>query len=140
MGKYQKYGRKPYSRPYQTHPVWRGIGCVLMVVVPVISFAVAHELANGSMRGMIPIPYDLMGYIKFPDWIWKIPYISIVAGAIARYPNPWAVIAFGFVIIVILTAIFSTAYAFLYRFIGPSRYTHLDAPPPKKPRGMRKSR
>ena len=140
MGKYQKYERQAYNRPYQTHPIWRGIGCVLMVIVPIISFALAHELVNGSMRGTVPIPYDLLGYIQFPDWVWKIPYMTSVFNAIGSYPNPWAVIAFGFIVIVILTAIFSTGYAFLYRIIGPSRYTHLDAPPPKKPRGMKKSR
>jgi len=111
-----------------------------MVVVPVVSFAIANELVNGSMIGPIPVPSDLMGYIQFPDWVWKIPYISVAAGAIGSFPNPWAVIAFGFVIIVILTALFSTAYAFLYRLVGPSRYTHLDAPPPKRPKGMKKSR
>ena len=140
MGKYQQYEKKTVERPYIVHPIWRGIGCVLIILIPLISFALAQEMVNGSMQNLIPIPYGLRGTIQFPAWVWSIPVISSIARAIGSYPNLLAVIAFGITILVILAAILTTAYAFLYRFIGPPRYTRLDAPPPKKPWWVKKSR
>ena len=140
MGKYQQYERKVINRPYRTHPIWRGIGCVLMIIIPIIAFATSHEMANGSLRNLVPIPNELRGYIQFPDWVWRIPAISPIVSGIANYPNPWAVIVYGIVIIVIMAGIFTTVYSFIYKFLGPPRYTHLDAPPPRKPRGMKKVR
>jgi hypothetical protein len=48
MAKYGKMGRQapPKSRPWDIHPIWRGIGCILFLVGPIIAFAAAHILVN----------------------------------------------------------------------------------------------
>lgn len=100
---------KPSSLP--THPVWRGIGCILIIVIPLISYLIASSLINN--RNEIPwliIPNDLLVFrIKDVFLLIKILYAGLL------------VIIFG-IIIAALTFI-------LNRIFGPSRYGPLDIPP-----------
>jgi len=131
MTKYTKYERHFPTRPWTIHPVWRGIGCALMIIIPIISFILAHEIVNGTLQ-FFPIPQMLLGYIHFPDFVWNTPVLSSLLRPIATYPNPLAVLVIGFTLLVILSVLISLIYAIIYRFIGPPRYSPIDAPPPKK--------
>lgn len=57
------------------HPVWRGVGCALMLLMPVISWAAQDVIIS---RKLVPLPMDLLAgpgdflYQFFPD-----PYIHI---------------------------------------------------------------
>lgn len=131
MGKYARYARPIPERSRAIHPIWRGIGCLLIVIVPLLSFAGAALLVNYGLSQGWPIPPEWLGYIKFPDWVWKIQFLASIAGPIANYNNLKAVLAFCVVILVLLTGVYSTVYAFIYRGLGPPRYTAVDAPPSK---------
>ena len=139
MSKYSKYHKplKPISNGI--HPIWRGIGCLLILILPVLSYKSAIELVNFAISKYWPIPQNMLGFIQFPDWVWKIRFLSILAQPIANYRNLSAVIFFSFVLLVFLSGVFSLFYAILYRFIGPPRLTPLDAPPIKG-RKVKKSR
>ncbi len=129
MGKFSKYSRQLPPRSREAHPIWRGIGCILILIVPLLSFAMASLLVNYGLGRGWPIPPELLGYIKFPDWVWKIPILASIAGPVASYNNLKAVSAFFFVVLVLLTGLYSTVYAFVYRGLGPPRYSTIDAPP-----------
>lgn len=131
MGKYARYARPIPERSRKIHPIWRGIGCLLIVIVPLLSFAGAALLVNYGLSQGWPIPPEWLGYIKFPDWVWKIQFLASIAGPIANYNNPKAVLVFCVIILVLLTGVYSTVYAFIYRGLGPPRYTAVDAPPSK---------
>ena len=131
MGKYARYARPIPERSRAIHPIWRGIGCLLIVIVPLLSLAGAALLVNYGLSQGWPIPPEWLGYIKFPDWVWKIQFLASIAGPIANYNNLKAVLAFCVVILVLLTGVYSTVYAFIYRGLGPPRYTAVDAPPSK---------
>ncbi|MBM3152464.1 MAG: hypothetical protein FJZ96_09745 [Chloroflexi bacterium] len=131
MGKYAKYERRPFQRPWTTHPVWRGIGCLMMIVVPTISFLGAYEIVNGSYR-IIPVPNELLGNIQFPVWVWRFTWFTDIAQAITRFPNPLAVLVFGVSLLIVFSAILTTIYAIIFRMMGPPRYTKVDSPPFRK--------
>ena len=131
MRKYARYARPIPERSRAIHPIWRGIGCLLIVIVPLLSLAGAALLVNYGLSQGWPIPPEWLGYIKFPDWVWKIQFLASIAGPIANYNNLKAVLAFCVVILVLLIGVYSTVYAFIYRGLGPSRYTAVDAPPSK---------
>jgi hypothetical protein len=43
------------------HPVWRGVGFVMMVLIPIISWAAADVLIKANMsQRLFPMPYDLL--------------------------------------------------------------------------------
>lgn len=139
MGKYAIYQRPEHKRRREVHPIWRGIGCLLIVIVPLVSYAGAVLLVNYGLSQGWPIPAEWLGYIKFPDWVWQIPFLAGIARPIANFSHPIAILAFFVVILILLTGLYSTVYAFIYRGLGPPRYTALDAPPPKhKPKSYKR--
>ena len=114
MGKYTSFRRGFPPRPWTIHPLWRGIGCVLMIVVPAISFLAAHEIVNGNMR-FIQMPQLLLGNIHFPAFFYHIPVLEAIARSVSSYPNPLAVILVGVILLVVITAFMSLVYAIVYR-------------------------
>lgn len=131
MAKYTKYQRPPFKKQRGSHPVWRGIGCLLMVVVPLMSYAGAVMLVNYGVGHGWPFPPEFVGYLRFPAWVWSAPVLPLLAGPIAAFPNLGAVLLVFFILLLLLSGIFSTLYAFLYRIWGPPKYTSIDAPPPR---------
>lgn len=112
MSKYSMYQPQRKENPAKkpVHPIWRGIGCVLLVVIPVISYVTADYLINN--RASIPwvvIPTELVVQnLPDPMLIVKIFYTAI----------------FVFVLYLLLTVI----TFIVNRFWGPSRYGPYDVP------------
>ena len=77
MGHYDKYQRKQ-ERKQETNPIWRGIGCVLIVVVLLMSYALtAISVPPLITTGLVPP--ELLGKIGFPDWVFRTPVLSGIA-------------------------------------------------------------
>jgi hypothetical protein len=131
MGKYTKFQRPPMPKRGDIHPIWRGIGCLMMVVVPLMSYAGAVKIVEYGIKHYWPFPPSFLGYVQFPSWVWRAPVLPLLASPIANFKNLGAVLVFTLGLIIFLAAIFSTVYAMIYRTMGPSPYTQLDAPPSK---------
>jgi hypothetical protein len=132
MGKYLRYQRPEYKRTTEVHPIWRGIGCIMFVLVPIMAYAGAELIVRTGVEKGWPLPPELLGFIRFPDWIYKVPVLSDICRWLASYPNLLAVLIFFLVLLLLLSGVFSTVYSIVYRTIGPSRYTAVDAPPPNR--------
>lgn len=113
------------------HPVWRGIGCVLVVIIPLMSFAAAAVLIDANAeRGWVEIPRDLerlpdLGFAAgiMPDWIFVDFYAKLLVA-----------VMFSFLIFGVFTIVYSLAY----RMGGGYQPSPVDAPPIRKK--TRKSR
>jgi hypothetical protein len=103
----------------------------MMIIVPVISFALAYELVNYGLSHDWSIPYQLLGTPKLPDLIRKSDALWAVFGRITVIQNFYAYAALGMLIMVMLSGSISVIYAIIYRMIGPSRWGPMDMPPPK---------
>ena len=116
--------------PKQPPAIWRGIGCVLIILVPVLSYAAA-ELSLPFFLNQGLVPRELLTAPQVPDWLWIAPVLAqLVQSLIGRYGFP-AVMVLTFVYILFISGIFSVLYAFMYRLTAPSRYGPMDAPPPR---------
>jgi hypothetical protein len=113
------------------HPVWRGIGCILILFIPALSFFLAAATVQLAVDQNWPMPYQLLGYPAIPNLLWKDIGIVPLLSFIHSQNNLYAILTVTFVYIVFFVSLVSFGYAFLYRFVGPSRYGPLDAPPPK---------
>ncbi len=121
------------ERPWKIHPVWRGIGCVLIIMIPILSYA-------GAVMVMKSNPWIHL----FPSSLFRpvvIRYVNVslidsVIGAIntilAGFGLIYGHVFFLLVFIFIGFGVLSILYGFLYRAMGPPRYSRLDAPPIKK--------
>lgn len=63
------------------HPIWRGIGCILIIIIPTLAYIISTILINN--RESIPwfdIPQDLVvGVLKDPLLIVKIFYAAVIS-------------------------------------------------------------
>ena len=130
MGRYSPTTIKPKTKTEGPHPVWRGIGCLLMIVVPILSFGFA-EITVQSTWAQQYVPYQLLGYPVMPAILWKPGFLDPVLGFIQGLPNFYGVLAFFLLYLIVIGAFVSVGNAYLYKTLGPPRYGPQDAPPPK---------
>lgn len=129
MAKYEKYRRSPPPRRKMS-PIWRGIGCLLMIIVPALSYLIGYAFLQAAKnRGLIPA--SLLGYPKFPDWVYGTRVLNTAAGFISNLKDPLAMLIFFFATLFLLSGLISLIYSAIYQTIGPPRYTELDALPSK---------
>lgn len=107
-----RYTTKPKTQneERQAHPIWRGVGFGLMVILPIISYATALILIGmNNTEHWIAIPRDLLVRNRDPLLLIKFLVTIMVMAVFA----------------IILTLIFQI----LYSLFGPPRYGPTDVPP-----------
>jgi hypothetical protein len=113
MGRYQiSYSNKHagYNEAPEVHPIWRGIGFALIILIPVISyFAGLLVIEANKLHHYILIPPDLINHNGDPYLFLKIIMTVVIAFVI-------------YTVFMLITFI-------SHRLFGPSRYGPVDAPP-----------
>lgn len=100
---------KPRIAP--VHPIWRGVGFGLMILVPIISYAGSLVLLQQNrINGWFPIPSDL-----------------IVTGLGDSYILIKAILTIA--LMFVLYAIMLLFYFIIYALVGPKRYQTPDVAP-----------
>lgn len=120
MGRYDRFSQaQEKKRPWKIHPVWRGIGCALLVILPVMAYAGAVELVRLNIeQRWVLLPAELMQTTTIPNLI--------------SVPHLFANLAVALVLLVIGYGILVILYSALYSMVGPGRYGPMDAPPPRR--------
>lgn len=109
---YQPRSRRSFLPP--VHPVWRGIGCFLLILLPILAFAGAKLLVQANMKQRwIQIPSELAGSFSIPV-IGRVIYADLAVTV--------GLIIIGFAIITLV-------YAIVYKVLGIPRYGPMDSPP-----------
>lgn len=130
MSKFQKYHKSPLEkpRPWDIHPVWRGIGCLLLLIIPVMAYAASVILVDlNATNGWLPSPYSLMRPIR-------IPFLGLLYPPLGEpIPHLWANLLVTVLLSLLGFALFVAFYSVIYSLIGPPRYGPLDAPPLRPP-------
>jgi len=125
MGRYDRYTKRPETKQEALHPVWRGIGCFMIILMPVMSYAGAVELVKANYRnGWVRMPAEFSGNVT-------IPYIGTIN-------DLYAYLAIGIVFLVIGFGVLTMLYSVLYSAVGPPKYGPTDAPPPRRPKKRRR--
>ena len=122
--------RKTPARSQELLAIWRGIGCVLMLVVPLTSWILAAASIQWALDRDWPIPIQLLGYPVVPKVLWNVRAFSPILAPIQSQQNLYAIAALFLIYTILGGAIISLVYALVYRIVGPPVYGPLDAPPP----------
>ena len=126
MGKYTKYQVSREEPAWDIHPIWRGIGCILLLLIPIMSYAGAVALIDsGTLTQYAKMPEEMMRTVLIPGANLNVPHLfaNLLVTAIL------AVIGFG---------VMTILYAIVWRVFGPPRYGPLDSPPVRgRPRRRR---
>lgn len=131
MSKYSSFQKQPELPRNEIHPVWRGIGCVIMLILPIMSGLAAKLLLTMGLTQGWPFLFELSDNVKFPDYIYNIPVIQIAAYYISSIAYLKALALFFVLVLILLSGIFAVLNAILYRLVGPPRYTIVDEPAPR---------
>lgn len=130
MGKYSSKVQKDQVKiNREVHPVMRGIGCIMMVIVPIISFLASTVIVNYLP---IPLPPEMTRAIDVPGWMFTLNGLVPVFNYIESQPLLIAYIIFTVLISILLFTIMSIVYGYIYKALGPSQYGPTDAPPIRK--------
>lgn len=130
MSKYGDYNRQVnLRRRSEPHPIWRGIGCAIILIIPVLAYILGAIAVDYAVKEGIRLPEGLAGYPVMPDWLFYVPgLVPLLSWIEGRY-NLYAYLLMAFFFTVALGGVVSLVYAIMYRMVGPKQYTHLDAPP-----------
>ena len=130
MGKYSSHVKKvspPRNR--DVHPLMRGIGCIMIIIVPILAYGTAILLVNyGASRGW-PIPPNWLGTPTFHPLLWRLQGLATVLTFLQSQTNLFANLVFAIAITVVVGGIMSMIYGYIYTLFGPPRYGPTDAPP-----------
>lgn len=130
MGKYTTYSRTP-PKPRNTgvHPVMRGIGCIMIVVVPILAYGIALLLIDYGIQHGWPIPANWLQPITIPSLLLKLRGLEPVWNFLLSQDNLIAVVVFTVAITIVIGGIMSIIYGYIYTLFGPPQYGPQDAPP-----------
>ncbi len=132
MGKYRF--DDDTNKKKQLPAIWRGIGCTMFILLPIISYLGAAVLLEiKSVRfffyGLSP---TLFGEPSIPPILWEVRSIIPFLYEVRSWTNLEVNLIFASVILLILSGIISVIYSFMYRAVNPSQYGPTDAPPSKR--------
>jgi hypothetical protein len=139
MGKYSSVRKKEVIRDRSPHAIWRGIGCMMFILVPILSIAIGVEMVNYGLDNKWRLPYQLLGYPAMPEFFRLSNAIWAATAPIRRIENFYAYVTASVVTMLVLGAIISVIYSFVFQIVGPPRYGPTDVPPVKI-KNMKKSR
>jgi hypothetical protein len=115
MSKFSRFETtvRPKERPWSIHPIWQGIGCLMMVLIPLMSYAGAVLLVKANLQyRWVPFPREFIGPPGRPLLYGQLGVTVLLS-------------MFGFLVFVIV-------YSIIYRFVGPPKYGPTDAPPARR--------
>lgn len=129
MTKHRSYERNVPSPSKEPHPIWRGIGCLIMLIVPAISLGLSSILVQMAPSFGIQLPAELVGYPIMPPFLFQVPGLVGLLSWIQGRNNLYAILLGTFMVTVVLAGVLALLYAFIYRLVGPPRYSGMDVPP-----------
>jgi hypothetical protein len=128
MGKYRSGVQRKETQTQGTPPIWRGIGCLMIVLVPILSYAAA-QVTMPFFRSQGLVPRELLVPLRAPDWLRLLPMLAQAYEFVFGRPGILAVLGLTLIYILLIGGLISALYAFIYQLAAPSRYGPMDAPP-----------
>jgi len=118
------------ERETMPHPIWRGVGLFMIVVVPILSFVISHELVK-YWEATIPefiLPMELRGTVDIPIF--------------GEVENFLGILALTVIIVIAIFALFSVVNAVVYRTTREKNLRVFESQPEryKSKRKLRKAR
>lgn len=125
----QQYRKPQQDRPWKVHPAWRGIGCILFLIVPIMAWVGAMLLMQSNVK--LPLPYEMTKVVVIPAI--HVREIDKIIVTINEYFNSIGFrsgqLFFTIIFLFIGYGVLALLYSILYKMAGPPRYGPFDVPP-----------
>jgi len=135
MGKYNSFkGKDAALKPKraEVHPVMRGIGCLLFVLVPILSYGTGALLVDYGAKNGWPIPPAWLGTPSIHPLLLRLQGLAPIYDFIYKQTNLTANLIFAISIAIVIFGVLSILYGFMFRVMGPPQYGPTDEPPIRK--------
>ncbi|KAA3647129.1 MAG: hypothetical protein DWQ07_06430 [Chloroflexi bacterium] len=114
--KWAAYEQAREERPWRIHPVWRGIGFILILIIPVFSYAASDLTVEALVeREILTLPPELRGSFELPV-VGEIDFLL-------------AKVAMTIVVIFALFALLAIFYSIMYMPMSDLGYSRMDVKP-----------
>ena len=117
--------------PKEPHYIWRGIGCLMVLIIPTISIVAGNETVKYAVTNNWAIPYQLTLTVRLPKIFYATAGLRTIFEPLSDIPYLYLHIATSILYMVLISGFISVIYAAVYRMVGPERYGPTDAPPSK---------
>ena len=107
----------------------RGIGCVLLTLVPIISYGTAVLLVNYGVKRGWPIPPNWLGTPTIHPLLLRLEGLRVIFNFLLLQTNLMANLVFAIAIAVLIFGVLAIIYGFVFRLMGPPEYGPTDVPP-----------
>ncbi len=115
------------------HPIWNGIGCILVVLIPLVGWALSSPALNMATAQGISIPPELRSAVQMP--LIPLGDSSIGGGWVPLF---YARLLFTAVLSVVVFTLLTLVYSLIYRASGGGKGDPFDMDMPQKPRRRRR--
>lgn len=131
MGKYTSYSKPKPTKPRNrdVHPVMRGIGCIMIVLVPILAYGLAIMLSDYGARNGWPLPASWYGPPTIPPILFKLQGLQVILRFLQAQTNLEVNLVLTLVLIILIGGLMSILYGYIYTLFGPPKYGPQDAPP-----------
>jgi len=134
-----KYGVRQISaqekpRPWDVHPLWRGFGCIMIILVPIVSYAGAVLVIENELLTQlgVPLSYDLIRPISI---VFSSPLPEFLPFSVnTQVEHLYGNLAVGVILMMLGFGLLMVFYSIMFRMMGPSRLGPLDAKPIRRSR------
>ena len=132
MGKYSSNSRRQSGPPRnQIPPLVRGIGCITMVLIPLLSYGLAVLWIQQGWPGASIIPPSLLGTPSVPAFMNSSPALAGLANFLRAQTNLKANLVFALAFAMVMSGFMAIVYGYVYSMFGPPKYGPTDVPPPR---------
>ena len=107
----------------------RGIGCIMMIVVPILAYGIALLLVNYGIGHGWPIPPSWLQPITIHPLLFRLRGLTPLWNFLFVQDNLLAIVVFTIAIMVVIGGLMSIIYGYIYSLFGPPQYGPQDAPP-----------
>jgi hypothetical protein len=107
----------------------RGIGCILLALVPIISYGTAVLIVNYGVKKGWPIPPNWLGTPTIHPLLLRLEGLRMIFDFLLLQTNLIANLVFAIAIAVLIFGILSIIYGLAFRLMGPPEYGPTDVPP-----------
>jgi ABC-type siderophore export system fused ATPase/permease subunit len=129
MTKYTRVEQKREERPWKVHPIWRGIGCAMLLLIVVMAYVGAKALVDyNQVHRQYSVPDFVYKTLYFEN-VKYIPYFKqndVINPILTKIK--YGYIIFMLIFMFIGFGTYSFLYAALYRSAGGRYRGRFDAP------------
>lgn len=128
----RKFEQQRKGRPWTVHPIWRGIGCFMAILIPIMAWAGMNVIMQSNLVTKLPASFTQPVYFKLTDYDFVNLVVMWLNANLGERGFTFGMVIFFLGFLLIGYLIMVILYGIVFRMTGPPKYGPQDSPPIKK--------